>query len=107
MCVMLNIGRFVLRIKPAEFTVGTAGVCVRGVSGEIQMCVGNNRRDRSNALIPINHLNSGINNCLTLWMIVSEARKIVQKTPHAFNNYLHSLLGLFGFCFISFFLFFL
>lgn len=77
MCVMLKMTRFLLRTKPAEFTIGTAGVCVGCVYGETQMCVGNNRRDQSNALIPVNHLNSGIDDCLTLWMIVSETQKIV------------------------------
>lgn len=58
--------------NPAKFTSGTAWVCVRRVFGEIQMCVGNNRRKQSNTLILVNYPNSGIKDCLTLQIVVSQ-----------------------------------
>lgn len=64
--------RFVFRKKPAKFTFGTACVCVRCLFGEIQMCVGNNRRNQSTTLVLVNYPNSGINDCLTLRIIVSQ-----------------------------------
>lgn len=47
-------------------------VHVRFLFGEIQMCVGNNTWNKSKALILVNYPNSGMNNCLTLCIMVSQ-----------------------------------